>query len=1680
MVDVVKDGEMVEQNIGITDPLTREQNATCRWYLQQYVQQSPFSVDRAAEAEALLEEYPKQLLRQLPLRLAVLSSFEAWAYSSDVTTILIDVFQQPSDSEDGIEESIHQLFWETLEENRLWSHPNGHVIVRRCLKYRQTSSPPQLEKVNPWIHDDGSSTLNVLLVVARDLTSDPSVYEDVSPSIATKTLLGLRDELDRQGGRHKLNVEIVRPGTFEALKQHLLRTEEMRGPGYFHLVHFDTHGTVKSRKGEASKYGVLYFSDPNSDQTVLKPGVLIAKVLKRYRVPYAVLNSCESAAASAGDNANIAKLLLESGLRGVVGMSFKIASSSAAIFLRHFYRELLTRGKSFATSAAAGRQALRSYPTRPARFGLERFLNDSFVVVAYEAANVSSLFSPKVDTWRDDSPHSISWININATNLDEPLRVEQQLVGRDFDILRLEKRVLQSHVLYVSGLIGVGKTALLKYIATVWKSTNFVQATVHVDLGKQNTQSADDLLEDMLRQILTQVEETQLQMSLWSTASCSLRSYDAHMLLRILIDILSRVDAVIILENYKSGLLTLEMEISRTEDMPILLIIKELMSLAQTRARTAQLYFYLTERRRSPRFLEAKLGCDLSSFCFDLGGLGLPDALELSKIILRESGEPVEEWKSQDADCLESVVHLLQGIPSVLIDILPRQRSHSIPWRHFYKRLHQGLYKSITELEQDGLQNCAILREISWSALPPCYDLLLYLISIFWHQGPPAYEYVSIFQGISNDSAREEFQRGCGEGPDFWFKVFYGFIADRGYIRQSSFEYHLEIHPMFTIVGRAYLLDNYINLSNRVSLRTLVCASLEVLHFNSRRRDEEFVIEPLNLLTAVEFCLQDIPVDSWPLSLLYILPNFERQSSPQSLIAYLEESFFRLLKEIPYKMPLLEHKIGHLALYAFSLTSFCLNQESHRTSTIWKGVLEFSTKGHGLTLSLPPTDNTEAVSVCRGLLLTTTIFSAHQLGEFDRVQESAKDLLMLGEELHLPSLSSFKPADMNHALHAVGDSALVLNQKTGSTISSKNSKFLLMLVISTLQNDSELSRPEVSPAFDTRDREAVLQHQLDNLLKDVDLTPLVSCREDALELALSKPSDVPIAPSSETATENLNELERAYDTGEWLETCEGHLSLAKEALLKDHFKEAASHLVSMYTLANLNSASPPFLTTLQACQTRVFMTHLSYLFQVSIFPSKYFDRGTGYGYGFARKQDDFLHTTSIDEGFWGTQAFIWPSDGCPNQRTTISKWWEWWQWLLDAQGQNKSWVTHIRANLRLYFTQARLMEVIFICSGHNDFGGALRLLKELELACENSVFLHFSIQSSPLQSIRACFKLALEQYSIHCKLSTWKSVAQGLDDCRNLIFQMADLTTKPCAWFPQRAIEGFRYAADRRELLGYQISMREEARSTDLTSLKGTYQKLMSLIKGGSFSRLDSDDVLTVRVKGIELMLDLARNAQRWQEAISLCNEYLAIVQDTTEGSPRALNSWVMIKHECEWRIECETQEEAEDVSDFDKCLELLQQQEDGLAQIRENCQGNSQNLLVLPGSRLRSFQRQVYQDQCVECVDWLRQFRRSRQVVDFLSLKQIFRIRLLVARRLVMGKGWRTQPRKFSRSRMRVTGVGRIKRSLPRRLSSSARIRLTKQSLPHNICQYGHDRGQFGRPFGCTCRCSGGYCFNG
>lgn len=161
-----------------------------------------------------------------------------------------------------------------------------------------------------------------------------------------------------------LNLEVVRLGTWEALKLHLERTHRLHGRGYFHIIHFDVHGKVKLI-GEKN-VGCLYFSDPKHGETAKEPisASIVAREVGKYSTPIAILNACESARANAGEDANIPNNFALAGVNNVLAMSYKASESAMEIFLDNLYIEFLVAGKSFTDSAMLARQMLRLQPTR--------------------------------------------------------------------------------------------------------------------------------------------------------------------------------------------------------------------------------------------------------------------------------------------------------------------------------------------------------------------------------------------------------------------------------------------------------------------------------------------------------------------------------------------------------------------------------------------------------------------------------------------------------------------------------------------------------------------------------------------------------------------------------------------------------------------------------------------------------------------------------------------------------------------------------------------------------------------------------------------------------------------------------------------------------------------------------------------------------------------------------------------------------------------------------------------------------------------------------------------------------------------------------------------------------------------------------------------------------------------
>ena len=119
---------------------------------------------------------------------------------------------------------FHRLHWEALKdpETPLPLAIQAPVIRRR--NSIQTAQTPLLP----------SPTINILLVTAR-----PYLEKDIAYRTISRPLIeGLR-EADVSA-----LVDIVRPGTYEALVTHLEKEKAMHGSGYYHMIHFDVHGSL--------------------------------------------------------------------------------------------------------------------------------------------------------------------------------------------------------------------------------------------------------------------------------------------------------------------------------------------------------------------------------------------------------------------------------------------------------------------------------------------------------------------------------------------------------------------------------------------------------------------------------------------------------------------------------------------------------------------------------------------------------------------------------------------------------------------------------------------------------------------------------------------------------------------------------------------------------------------------------------------------------------------------------------------------------------------------------------------------------------------------------------------------------------------------------------------------------------------------------------------------------------------------------------------------------------------------------------------------------------------------------------------------------------------------------------------------------------------------------------------
>lgn len=467
----------------IQNPFTAQNEAKLEWHFESYVSFPYLKEVEPQEAQEIIKQAGENLFQQLFGQPQIYSRYQQ-ILNNGLNNLVIEISGSPE---------FHSLHWESLKDPNL---PTAFALDVPIL--RKDLKPQPLPAVSR-----ETSTINLLIVTSR-----PQGRRDVSYRTISRPLV----ELIRNS-QLPVKIDILRPGTYEALSKHLDNTTAEHGKGFYHVVHFDVHGALLTyeqfEKIEGEKiatnltyqiprYGrpeiksyegkdaFLFFDDYHEPKKRDDDGFRadavradeLSNLLLTHGIPIVILNACQSAMElgeqeresnlPVAEETSLASRLMRAGAQMVLAMSYSVTVTAAEILMRSFYQEIF-RGKSLNRAIQIGRKELASRKQRRAAWNYQVSLEDWLLPVVYQKQNV------ELKTARL-TPQEEEQFNLAQQEISQMPEVEYGFYGRDIDILNIERRVLlKNNILLIRGMGGAGKTTLLRHLAWWWRATNFVQ-----------------------------------------------------------------------------------------------------------------------------------------------------------------------------------------------------------------------------------------------------------------------------------------------------------------------------------------------------------------------------------------------------------------------------------------------------------------------------------------------------------------------------------------------------------------------------------------------------------------------------------------------------------------------------------------------------------------------------------------------------------------------------------------------------------------------------------------------------------------------------------------------------------------------------------------------------------------------------------------------------------------------------------------------------------------------------------------------------------------------------------------------------------------------------------------------------------------------------------------------------
>jgi hypothetical protein len=214
------------------EPFTPNQYEEIADYLDSSLDDDEFDENEADASSTQIDGYRTHLFR----RLRLCNQLGALKGKS------LEVHIWPDERGGAGVRSIHSIQWEQLEDLSLWSHGSlkGPSSVTVC-RHVQPRKPKVSLRQRP------IKIFDILLVVSRPNIHDaPEEGEGnvLNPATIRNVLLQLQEELVSVNSTQQIRLEVVRPGCFCELENHLKRRSTQTFDIPYHAIHFDMHGGV--------------------------------------------------------------------------------------------------------------------------------------------------------------------------------------------------------------------------------------------------------------------------------------------------------------------------------------------------------------------------------------------------------------------------------------------------------------------------------------------------------------------------------------------------------------------------------------------------------------------------------------------------------------------------------------------------------------------------------------------------------------------------------------------------------------------------------------------------------------------------------------------------------------------------------------------------------------------------------------------------------------------------------------------------------------------------------------------------------------------------------------------------------------------------------------------------------------------------------------------------------------------------------------------------------------------------------------------------------------------------------------------------------------------------------------------------------------------------------------------